>query len=275
MALPEPTEDSLVLITGASAGIGVELARELASRGHHLALVARRKEALDALAEELRGGEGVDVLIFPCDLADRAARTKLITDVRAAGRSIVGLLNNAGYGSFGRFHELDLESEMAMVELNVLALQHLTGAFLPDMVQRGAGAILQVGSVAGYQPIPGNATYAATKAFVQSFGEALHAEVSGSGVTVTTLNPGPVKTEFGARAGVEAAEDKLPGFVTVSAEDVAAQAVKAMVKGKRTVVPGLVTKAMGLGGRFSPRTVLLPAAAKATDNRLMRGNRDN
>lgn len=270
MALPEPTDTSLVLITGASAGIGAEMARELAARGHHLALVARRKDALEALAEELRQGEDVDVFVFPCDLADRAARTALLADVAATGRTVVGLLNNAGYGSFGRFHELDLDSEMEMVELNIAALQHLTGVFLPGMVERGEGAVLQVGSIAGYQPLPGNASYAATKAFVQSFGEALHAEVASAGVSVTTLNPGPVHTEFGSRAGVGRAEEKLPGFVTVSARDVAVAAVGAMVKGKRTVVPGLVTKAIGLGGRFSPRSVLLPVTARATDNSLLR-----
>jgi short-subunit dehydrogenase len=270
MALPSPSERSLVVITGASAGIGAELARQLADLGHHLALVARRRERLDELAGALRAEHGVEVLVLPCDLSDREARRQLAADIAATGREVIGLCNNAGFGTFGRFHELDLEHEAAMVELNVAALHELTGTFLPGMVERGSGAILNVGSVAGYQPIPGNATYAATKAFVQSFSEAVHAEVRSKGVSVTTLNPGPVPTEFGETAGVGEAESKLPGFMTVDAESVAAAAVHGMVRGKRTVVPGTVTKALGLGGRFSPRSVLLPVAAKATDSRLLR-----
>lgn len=269
MALPAPDPGALVLVTGASAGIGEQLARQLARRGHNLALVARREAELAALAAELHDAHGVSAHVLPCDLGDAAARAQLVEQIRARVDFVAGVCNNAGFGSFGRFHELDLEREALMVQVNVVALHELTGEFLAEMVRRGEGAILNVASIAGYQPIPGNATYAATKAFVQSFSEAIHAELAGTGVSVTTLNPGPVHTEFGTVAEVADAERRLPGFATVAPEDVAASAVQAMERGKRTVVPGLVTKALGLGGRFAPRTVLLPAAARATGNSLL------
>src|SRR5687767_2204196 len=168
MALPAPTPGSTVVITGASSGIGAEFARVLAARGHGLTLVARRRDRLEALAEEL-GDVAVD--IEPCDLADRAARTALIETLMA--RSVSGLLNNAGHGAHGPVHEADLDYERNMVELNVAALHHLTGALLPQLVAQGTGAILNVASLAAFQPLPNMATYAATKAFVHSFSEAV------------------------------------------------------------------------------------------------------
>jgi short-subunit dehydrogenase len=150
----------------------------------------------------------------------------------------------------------------------VLALHELTGAFLWPMVEAGAGAILNVASVAAFQPIPGFATYAATKSFVQTFSESLHAELSGTGVSVTTLSPGPVATEFGTVAGVGDVENMAPGGLAVSAPDVAAAAVRGMLHGKRSVVPGVATKGMVLGGRFVPRSLLLPAAKRAAGARL-------
>jgi uncharacterized protein len=271
MSLPDPKPDDTVAITGASAGIGTELARQLAARGHNVTLVARRRERLAELAEQLRLSHGVAAEVHACDLADDAARAELVSQLRGGERHVAALCNNAGYGSFGAFHELDLEGETRMVRLNVLALHELTGAFLPDMVARGGGAVLNVASVASFQPIPYNATYAATKAFVHSFSEAVSAELHGTGVSVTSLCPGPVATEFGEVAGVRDLESQMPGFMAQSAQDVARAGIEAMVRGKRSVFPGMGPRAAAFGGRFVPRSALLPLAARITERALRRG----
>ncbi|MCW3040865.1 MAG: short-chain dehydrogenase/reductase [Solirubrobacterales bacterium] len=268
MALPQPAPRATVLVTGASSGIGEQIARRLADLGHGVTLVARRADRLQALATELHRATGVTVTVRPCDLGDDTARTALIEEQRAADVHVSGVVNNAGFGSFGRFDGLPLEREQAMVRLNVLALHELTGAFLWPMVEAGAGAILNVASVVAYQPLPGFATYSASKSFVQTFSESLHAELAGTGVSVTTLSPGPVATEFGAVAGVGRAEDMAPGGMSVPAQDVAAAAVRGMLHGKRTVTPGVATKGMVLGGRLIPRTLLLPAVKRAAGGRL-------
>ncbi len=268
MALPAPRQDATVLVTGASSGIGEQIARRLADLGHNVTLVARREERLQELATELRRAAGVTVGIEACDLSDDAARWALIARLSDADAHVCGVVNNAGFGSYGRFDGLPLDREQQMVRLNVLALHELTGAFLWPMVERGAGAILNVASVVAFQPLPGFATYAATKSFVQTFSESLHAELSGTGVSVTTLSPGPVATEFGAVAGVGAAEDMAPGGMAVSAPDVAAAAVRGMLHGKRSVVPGVATKGMVIGGRLVPRSLLLPAVKRAAGARL-------
>src|SRR6266550_2938068 len=154
MALPAPDPSATCVVTGASAGIGTELARQLAARGHGLTLVARRRDRLEALAAELRARHGVRVDVHDCDLADDAARSRLIDALRVGERRVDVLCNNAGYGSFGRFHELPADREKAMVRVNVVALHELMADFLPGMVERGRGAILNVGSMAGFQPQP-------------------------------------------------------------------------------------------------------------------------
>jgi short-subunit dehydrogenase len=260
MALPAPTPGTTVAITGASSGIGAELARVLAGRGYDLTLIARRRDRLEELANEL---SSVEVRVEPCDLADAGARDQLIATLTADGPTVTGLLNNAGHGSHGRFHELDLDWERNMIELNVAALHHLTGAFVPRMVAQGTGAILNVASLAAFQPLPNMATYAATKAFVHSFSEAVHEELKGTGVSVTSLCPGPVHTEFGETAGVTSLESKAPEIVYVDARQVAEEAVDAMAAGRRSVVPTLKWKATALGGRLMPRTMLLPVARRA------------
>jgi short-subunit dehydrogenase len=258
VSLPAPVADRLVLVTGASSGIGAELARVLAQRGHDLAIVARRRERLEELAVELReSGVGVDV--HACDLADRGQRRALIAAIEADGRALAGLCNNAGFGIFGRFWQIEAEREAEQVELNVVALHELTRALLPGMVQRGEGAILNLGSVAGFQPIPGNATYAATKAFVNSFSEALHAELAGTGVSCTVVCPGPVATEFAEIAGVGHVNDAGGRLFWATAREVAERAVKGMENGRRTVMPRQADRAASIGGRYAPRTVLLPA----------------
>jgi short-subunit dehydrogenase len=264
MSLPDPDPGSAVLVTGASSGIGEELARQLGAIGHDLVLVARREERLEALAGELAERHGIHARALAADLSDGAERRRVVSVVREAGDVVTGLCNNAGFGSYGRVTELDPAREAEMVQLNAAAVHELTLAFLGPMVQRGAGAILNVASIAAFQPVPNMATYAATKAFVQSFSEALHAELAGSGVSCTVLCPGPVPTEFGDVAGVDGDADRVPPFIEGDAEDVAAAAIRGMVRGRRSVVPGTATKALATGGRYVPRSILLAAARRAT-----------
>jgi short-subunit dehydrogenase len=267
MALPPATTDSAVVVTGASAGIGAELARELAARGYNLVLVARRTDRLQALAEELRLSHGIHADVEACDLGDAGARSALVVRLTAGERAVIGVCNNAGFGSVGRFAQQPLEREQDMVRLNVEALQHLTGAWLGAMVERGAGAILNVGSTSAYQPLPGMASYAATKAFVQSFSESVHAELAGTGVSVTCLSPGFTRTEFAEEAGAGGFDTVAPGFLTMDAPDVARAGVEGMLAGRRTVVPGLPNKATAFGGRLVPRTLLLPVVRRVAADR--------
>jgi short-subunit dehydrogenase len=270
MSLPDPTDQSTVLVTGASSGIGTELARQLVDRGHHVTLVARRRDRLEQLLAELAGrSPGVPAAsIETCDLSDESERRDLIAGLEKTPRHVAGVCNNAGFGAYGRFDQLPLDREVQEVRLNVGAVHELTGAFLPDMVSRGAGAILNVGSTAAFQPLVGFATYAATKAFVLSFSEAVHAELAGTGVSCTALCPGPTKTEFGETAGMGDMESSSPGFIFQSAEVVARAGIDGMVRGKRTVLPGVRNKASALGGRLVPRTLFLPATRLVVGSRL-------
>jgi short-subunit dehydrogenase len=256
MALPPPSDTSTALITGASSGIGSEFAHQLAARGQNVTLVARRRDRLEALAGELKAEQGVRADVSTCDLSSAAARGRLIGAVKRRGLDVEILVNNAGFGSGGRFHELDLDIELGMVRTNVEALLHLCGEFIPPMVERGRGAVLNVASVAAFQPIPRQATYAATKAFVLSFTDALTADLHGTGVTATSLCPGPVPTEFGEAADMDSSLFEIPG-VSVSPEDVARSGVEAMDDGKRVAVPGPGTKVTALVGRFAPRWLML------------------
>jgi uncharacterized protein len=253
MSLPKPSADAAVVITGASSGIGTELARGLARRGYPIVLVARRRERLVELADELRGQHAVRIDVLPLDLADDAARKELSD--RLSRDPVAGLCNSAGFGTSGPFHTLPIEREREEVVLNALALMELTHAALPGMVERGTGAVLNIASVAGFQPLPGMAVYSGTKAFVQTFSEAVHEELHGTGVSCTVLCPGPVPTEW---AEIADAQQWSVGIAQVSPADVAEAAIDGMVEGKRSVVPGLVPKIVGLGGRFTPRSVLLP-----------------
>ena len=257
MALPPASRDTTILITGASSGIGTELARDLAGRGHGVTLVARRVERLEELARELEAAYGINAAVIPCDLSDPDARAALIDGLLAEGPTLAGLCNNAGFGVNGPLGENDPDRERQMVELNVDALHDLTVRAVPGMLERGSGAILNVASTAAFQPVPYFATYAATKAFVLSFTEALSHELNGTGVSCTALCPGPVKTEFADVAGSAGFEDAMPSFAFVSAQDVARTAVEGMVKGSRTVVPGKVNWVQAHAGRISPRALTL------------------
>jgi short-subunit dehydrogenase len=269
MALPDPDPNDTVLVTGASSGIGADLARELAARGHGLTLAARRLARLRELAEELRSDHGVEVDVRACDLVDDADRAKLVEAVLGGERRLAGICNNAGVGSIGDVQELDPDHEVRIVRLNVLAVHELTVRLLGELVDRGEGAILNVASITGFQPLPGTATYAATKAFVISFSEALHAELSGTGVSCTVVSPGLTRTEIWHESGAGELHEAGPGFFWQDAEDVAREAVDAMAHGRRTVVPGVHNKLAAVAGRLVPRSVWLPAMRTVGGRRLV------
>lgn len=258
MALPPPRPDSIALVTGASSGIGAAIAGELAARGHAVILVARREERLRSLATELREEHGAEAAAFACDLADPADRDRLGVEMGRIGRTIEVLVNNAGYGSRGEFASNDRERMVGMVRLNVETVVDLTGRFLPGMIDRGRGSIINIASVAAFQPMPGTATYAASKAFVLSFSEAIRTELRGSGVTVTAVCPGPVKTEFTDVAGMTGVEDTTPDLIWMSAEEIAEAAVDGAENDKRVVVPGTLNRAQSLMGQHTPRALALP-----------------
>src|SRR5215207_6127482 len=190
------TATATALITGASSGIGVALANELARRGRDLTLVARRAERLREQAEQIAGAHGVRVEWIACDLTDAADRDRIPGEIAERKLVVDMLINNAGMGTVGRFQQLPLEPEFQMIRLNVEAMVALCGAFVPGMVDRGRGSVLNVASVSGFMPVPRQATYAASKAFVLTFTESLTLDLDGTGVTATALCPGPVKTEF-------------------------------------------------------------------------------
>ena len=258
MALPEPSDSATALVTGASSGIGEAIARELASRGHGVTLVARREERLRELAGELTGAHDVRAEAVPADLREVASREGLARRIRQLGLEVEILVNNAGFGGSGNMAQADRKRLMAMVQVNCEALLDLQARYLPAMVQRGRGAVINVASTAAFQPLPGTATYAATKAFVLSLSEAVHEELKGTGVTLTAVCPGPVKTEFTEAAGLKGADEQVPGVLWMSAESVAKQAVDAAADGKRAIVPGLLNRAGALTGQHAPRMFALP-----------------
>ena len=258
MSLPAPQPTSTALVTGASSGIGAAIAHELAGRGHNVVVVARREERLRELASQLTGEHGVNAHVLTADLGDAAARDRLVADIDELGLDVEILINNAGYGDNGRLDRANRERVVEMVRLNCEALLDLQARYSPAMVERGRGAILNVASTAAFQPMPGTATYAATKAFVLSLSEATHTEIKGKGVTVTALCPGPVKTEFAEVAGIGGAEEQVPDLFWSSAEGVAKAAIDGLAGGKRVVVPGLLNRAGAIGGQHVPRALALP-----------------
>lgn len=259
MALPAPDPGSICAVTGASSGIGIELARGMARRGHRLALVARRTEPMEVLAAELRAEHGVEVEVMGCDLADEAARTALIEKLDATGRVEV-LLNNAGYGWLGRFESSTPAEQLRLIRVNAEAPLHLCSHWVPPMVARRRGAVLNLSSIAGFAPLPGMTTYAASKAFILTFTEALHAEIRGSGVTATVMAPGAVKTEFSPVAGGGALADRFPGFVWTDTRAVAEAGLQALEKGRRRVVPGPIYRIGAAVSRHAPHGPVLRLA---------------
>jgi uncharacterized protein len=258
MALPPPRPESTCLVTGASSGIGTELARGLAGRGLGLTLVARREERLRELAAELAESHDVRIEVATADVSDGAERARLVQEISSRGLTVEVLINNAGFGSGGAFVGLDGERETEMVRTNVEAVVGLSSAYLPEMVERGRGALLNIGSLISFQPVPFQATYGASKAFVLSFTDALHEELRGTGVTATAVCPGPVRTEFGESGGFGGADDRIPGFMWLTADRVAEEALDGLESGERVVIPGPVNRVAALYGQHLPRSLLLP-----------------
>jgi short-subunit dehydrogenase len=258
MALPQPDPNSTALVTGASSGIGAEIARALARRGHGVTLAARREDRLKELAEEISGEHGVRAETVSVDVSDMDARKRLEPELAERGLTVEILVNNAGYGSGGKFIELDGDSEAAMIRTNVESIVALSNIFLPPMVERGRGAMLNLASLISFQPMPFQATYGASKAAVLAFTEAIHEELRGSGVTITAICPGPVRTEFGEMGGFGGADEKIPGFAWLEADAVAEDAVKGLENGDRVVVPGALNRIAASAGHYTPRSLLLP-----------------
>ena len=248
--------ERVTLITGASAGIGAELARVFAANGHRLALTARRAGRLDALAAEITAAGGKAPITIPCDLQQPGCGEAIEAALKAAGVEVDYLVNNAGFGLFGHAVELDRAEQLGIIDVNIRALSDLTLRLAPQVISHGGG-ILNVGSVAGFLPGPGMAMYYASKAFVLSFTEALRQELKPKGVRVTVLCPGPVLTEFQDRAGFR------PGFdssiLNVPAAEVARQGYRGLMANKRAVLPGLGIKAVPLLLRMFPRGFILAA----------------
>jgi len=262
MPLPQSDSKSTAIVTGASSGIGTAIARELARRGYGVSLVARSENKLELIAAELRDF-GVRVEVLPTDLSDRAARAKLLTQVEDLGLTPVILVNNAGLSTLGPVAGSDPDTEMAMIELDVMAVADLCSRFLPGMVERGAGAVLNVASTAAFQPLPGQAGYGACKAFVVSYTHSLRGELRNTGVTASVLCPGPVQTGFGEKAGFtkEEAEGALPAFMWETPETVARVAVDALAKGRSVAIPGVANQAGAAFGYLTPRRILVPMLA--------------
>jgi uncharacterized protein len=258
MPLPQPRPGSAALVTGASSGVGVEVARKLAAGGHNVVLLARRAERLAALAQELGDQYGVRAAITPCDLSERESRTAALTAIEELGVEIDIFASCAGFGMTGPFHEHAGRQAVRMVATNLEAVVELTGAVLPAMVQRRRGAVLLVSSLAGAGPVPGLAAYSATKAAVTSFGEALHAEVRRYGVSVTVMCPGPIDTEFGAVADLDGLISRTPGFLTATANGCAAAGLDGLDSGRRVVIPNPAVRALGVVGSYLPRRLGLP-----------------
>jgi uncharacterized protein len=266
VGLPEPSVSGTALVTGASSGIGAAMAGELASRGYSIALVARREERLRSLATDLTSEHGASAEVIAADLGDPAERDRLVDELRTRGRSVEVLVNNAGFGHQADFATSPRERMVEMVRVNVEAVVDLTSRFLGPMVERGRGSVINVASTAAFQPLPGSAVYAASKSFVLSFSEAIRTELRGSGVSVTAVCPGPVKTEFTEVAGFGGVEERTPGAVWMGAEEIARNAVDGAAHDKRVVVPGLLNRAAALAGQHSPRSVALPLIGRIWRN---------
>ncbi len=251
--------EPVTLITGASAGIGTELARIFAANGHRVALVARRADRLTALANEIAASGRAAPIVIPCDLEQPDAGDRIAAALTAQGVEVEYVVNNAGYGLFGRAIELSRAEQLGIIAVNIRAMTDLSLRFSDDLIKHHGG-ILNVSSIAGFLPGPGMAVYYASKAYTLSFSEALRAELAPRGVRVTALCPGPVPSEFQARAGFE------PGFdsaiLNVSTVDVAKAGYRGLMDNKRAVLPGLGIKAVPFLLRLFPRGFILAAVSR-------------
>ncbi len=261
MTLPPPSPGSVAVVTGASSGIGEQFARQLVARGYRVVVTARREDRLQQLCTEL-GGEKHAVAIGT-DLAVPAHRDRLVARIEELGAQVDILVNNAGLGIYTKFGAEGRAKELQMLRVDVVAVADLMLRYLPGMVERGRGAIINLSSVSGFQPAPYNAGYAAAKAYVLWLSEAVNAEVAGNGVTVTAVCPGPVPTEFQAANDADYLVDRMPGFTQVSAERVVADALKAAERGRASVVPGGPQVRFTLGAsRHVPTPLVLPVLTR-------------
>lgn len=252
---------TVVLITGASSGIGYEFCRLFARNGYHLAIVARNKKKLEAIASGLRKEYGVDVFSFPCDLADETAPVELDRRLKQKKLLVDILINNAGFGVYGPFSETSVEKELAMIRVNIVSLTHLTKLILPGMIGRKSGKILNVASTTAFQPGPLMAVYYASKAYVLSFSEALAAETCETGVTISALCPGATRTQFQQRAGIGQLRF-LNSFLVMDAATVADAGYHGLMKGTRVIIPGFSNKISSQAHRFLSRKLLTTIVLK-------------
>ena len=253
------------LITGASSGIGYELTKRFAQEGYDLVMVARSEEPLRRCAAALQAASGVSTTVIAMDLARPSAPGELARQLEAAGRSIDVLINNAGFGAHGPFAETDLAVELEMVQVNVVAVMELTKRLLPGMLERRRGMILNVASTAAFQPGPLMAVYYATKAYLLSFSEALANELRGTGVSVTALCPGPTRTSFQQRSGME--HSRLMSGALMEAEAVARCGYEGLMRRKVVVIPGWKNRLLAFGVRLLPRSVVTRAVRRLQESR--------
>ncbi len=258
MPLPTPSATSTAVVTGASSGIGSDIARELVERGHGVTLVARREDKLRELADELGDRSRVEWIVS--DVADPDSRARLFDDVAARGLTADVLVNNAGIGTIGSVTKTAVDDEIAQVRVNVEAVIDLTTRAIQQMVPRGRGAILNVGSTAGFHPFPGQVGYSGTKAFVKVYTEGLRGELAGTGVTIALLCPGPVRTEFLESAGMDerAFAAAFPKFLWMASRDVARIGIDALDGDRGTVIAGLPSQLSTRLFQFMPRRLLMP-----------------
>jgi short-subunit dehydrogenase len=254
------------LITGGSGGIGLELAKVLARHGHDVVLVARNRDTLEAAAGQIEGKYDVSAHVFAADLRRREAPENLFDFLRNENIEIDILVNNAGFGLGGEFAETELQRELEMIQVNIAALTHLSKLFLPSMIKRRAGRVLNLASTAAFVPGPLMAVYYATKAYVLSFSQALAEELRATGITVTALCPGPTETDFAATAQV--GESRLfNAFGVADAAQVAEYGFNAMMSGKRVAIPGMRNKIVAQANRLVPRALTTRIARLAQESR--------
>lgn len=258
--------EKTALITGASMGIGLELARQFAEHGHDLILVARSRDLLEALAAALGKEHGISAHVMVADLSRADAPPNLFDDIAAARLQVDFLVNNAGFGVGGKFSDTDGARELDMIQVNIAALTHLTKLFLPQMLSRGSGRIMQVASIAAFQPGPLMAVYYASKAYVLSFSQALSEELRDSAVTVTALCPGPTATHFAETAQVSNSI-VFAGFGAASASEVARYGYAAMMRGKRIALPTFRDRLAVQIQRLVPRAMVTRIVGKLQANR--------
>src|ERR1700677_2180343 len=264
-----PTSSESALITGASYGIGLEFSRIFASEGYNLVLVARSADRLRQLASELEKNHGTRSLILATDLTEPGASAYVQEQTTRAGIEVDVLVNNAGFGQYGKLAENDLEESLRPIQLNVTTLTHLTRLYLPAMIERKSGRILNVASTAAFQPGPLMAVYFATKAYVLHFSEALGNELKGTGVTVTCLCPGPTATEFHKRA--KATGMRLLRFGSMDAHAVAEDGYRGFVAGRPVVISGFKNWLLAQSVRFSPRRLVTAIARKTQEQKASDG----